>query len=131
MSVKSAVKRILPQWVRRVGWRGYYHARAHRLQTMAGCQTSRKIAALTFDDGPDPAGTLPIIEMLARYRVSATFFVLGKNVTAYPEIVRRVVHAGHAIGHHTFTPPRLVGCHPRTVARELILCQKSISCPPT
>ena len=126
MLVRSIVKRLVPAPVRRAGWQGYYSARNRWLQTVVSCQTTRKIAALTFDDGPNPAGTQPIVEVLARYQARATFFMLGRNVAAHPEIVRRVVQAGHALGNHTFTHRRLVGCSSMTVARELIQCQQAI-----
>ncbi|HXD33469.1 MAG TPA: glycosyltransferase [Pyrinomonadaceae bacterium] len=63
--------------------------------------------ALTFDDGPDPKWTPQILDILKREQVPATFFVIGKNGQAYPDLVRRVVNEGHEIGNHTFTHPNL------------------------
>ena len=60
--------------------------------------------ALTFDDGPDPVYTPQILEILARHRVPATFFVLGRHVEAHPELVRRIVADGHAVGSPRLLP---------------------------
>ena len=59
--------------------------------------------ALTFDDGPHPVYTPEILDILAKYDVKGTFFVVGSNMEAYPEIVCQTVEAGHEIGNHTYT----------------------------
>lgn len=63
--------------------------------------------SLTFDDGPDPKWTPQILDILKQEQVPATFFVIGKNGQAYPDLVRRIVNEGHEIGNHTFTHPNL------------------------
>ena len=63
---------------------------------------------MTFDDGPDPRWTPDILDILRQENVPATFFIIGKNGQAYPDLVRRVVNEGHEIGNHTFTNPNLV-----------------------
>ncbi|MGE5658677.1 MAG: polysaccharide deacetylase family protein [Actinomycetota bacterium] len=60
-----------------------------------------KVIALTFDDGPSP-DTLKVLEVLQKSKVSATFFCLGANLKEYPDIAKRVVKEGHAIGNHTW-----------------------------
>ena len=65
------------------------------------------LIALTFDDGPDPKWTPPILDILKQENVPATFFVIGKNGQAHPELVLRMVNEGHEIGNHTFTHPNL------------------------
>ena len=65
------------------------------------------LLALTFDDGPDPEWTPAILDVLKRENVPATFFIIGKNGQAYPDLVRRIVNDGHEIGNHTFTHPNL------------------------
>lgn len=60
-----------------------------------------KVIALTFDDGPSP-DTLKILEVLQKHQAVATFFCLGKNLREFPEIAKRVVQAGNAIGNHTW-----------------------------
>ena len=66
----------------------------------------RKSVALTFDDGPSP-GTLDLAEYLADRGVRATFFQCGFNVLRHPQITRALVEAGHELGNHTYTHPRL------------------------
>ena len=60
------------------------------------------IVSLTFDDGPHPIYTPPLLDMLKSHGVRATFFLIGKNVREHPEIVRRIAAEGHVIGHHTY-----------------------------
>ena len=125
MPFRSIVKRLVPTPIRRAGWKNYYSARDHWLGTIIGCETTQKIAALTFDDGPLPESTPKILAVLARYRVQATFFLLGKNVAAHPELARAIVDQGHTVGNHTFNHPRLSACSARTVARELALARSA------
>jgi peptidoglycan/xylan/chitin deacetylase (PgdA/CDA1 family) len=58
--------------------------------------------ALTFDDGPNPPRTDEVLDILANAGVRATFFVIGKWVTAFPQAFERVVRAGHVIGNHSY-----------------------------
>jgi cellulose synthase/poly-beta-1,6-N-acetylglucosamine synthase-like glycosyltransferase/peptidoglycan/xylan/chitin deacetylase (PgdA/CDA1 family) len=59
--------------------------------------------ALTFDDGPDPVWTPAVLDVLRRHHVHATFFVVGTQVAAHPELARRILAEGNEIGIHTFT----------------------------
>lgn len=124
--LRPFLRQMIPEPVRRLGWRGYYSTRARWRSTVVGCRTNQRIVALTFDDGPNPEATPRVLEVLARYQVTATFFFLGRNVASHPGTVRRAFEAGHAIGNHTFSHRRLVGCGPLTVARELAQCQAAI-----
>jgi len=63
--------------------------------------------ALTFDDGPHPERTPRVLQILADAGVKATFFEIGRNAAAYPEVARRVLAAGHTVGSHTFSHPNL------------------------
>jgi len=60
-----------------------------------------KAVYLTFDDGPIPEATPFILDILKRYGIKATFFMVGDNVRKYPELHQRVVDEGHRIGNHT------------------------------
>lgn len=62
-----------------------------------------KTVYLTFDDGPTPEITDWVLAQLAVYQAKATFFLIGKNVEAHPQIAHRVIDSGHAIGNHTYT----------------------------
>jgi peptidoglycan/xylan/chitin deacetylase (PgdA/CDA1 family) len=57
---------------------------------------------LTFDDGPWPATTSRVLAALADECVRATFFLIGKSASAYPDLVRRIATEGHTVGHHTW-----------------------------
>jgi peptidoglycan-N-acetylglucosamine deacetylase len=57
---------------------------------------------LTFDDGPHPVATPFVLDALKQYNAKATFFCIGKNVVAYPEIYARILNEGHSTGNHTF-----------------------------
>jgi peptidoglycan/xylan/chitin deacetylase (PgdA/CDA1 family)/glycosyltransferase involved in cell wall biosynthesis len=58
---------------------------------------------LTFDDGPHPEHTPQLLDVLKREDVRATFFVVGTQAASHPELVRRIVAEGHAIGNHTYS----------------------------
>ncbi|MCM3570318.1 polysaccharide deacetylase family protein [Neobacillus mesonae] len=58
--------------------------------------------ALTFDDGPNPEYTPQLLDLLKKYGVKATFFVVGSKVKQYPEIIKRMNREGHTIGIHHF-----------------------------
>ncbi len=60
------------------------------------------VVSITFDDGPNPQATPAILDVLARERVSATFFVLGRHAERWPELVRRAAREGHQLGNHGF-----------------------------
>jgi peptidoglycan/xylan/chitin deacetylase (PgdA/CDA1 family) len=59
-------------------------------------------AALTFDDGPDPEFTPRVLDVLAAHGVPATFFLVGRRVRRHPQLVRRMLADGHAVGSHTY-----------------------------
>ncbi|HSX44633.1 MAG TPA: polysaccharide deacetylase family protein [Candidatus Saccharimonadales bacterium] len=63
-------------------------------------KTKQKVVALTFDDGPNEPYTSALLDILDRQKVKATFFMVGKCVERYPEIVKRVAQTGHTIGNH-------------------------------
>jgi peptidoglycan/xylan/chitin deacetylase (PgdA/CDA1 family) len=82
-------------------------------------KTTKKIAALTFDDGPS-AYTNAVLDILDWYGVKATFFVVGENVRLYPQTVRRMVAEGDVIGNHTFDHSLLTAIDPpRQIKREI------------
>lgn len=85
-----------------------------------------KRLALTYDDGPNPAQTPRLLELLARYDAKATFFLIGKWAEKEPELIRETVAAGHAIGNHTFTHPTMPA-HPADWIREdLRRCKEAV-----
>jgi peptidoglycan/xylan/chitin deacetylase (PgdA/CDA1 family) len=78
--------------------------------------------ALTFDDGPNDAATPLLLEVLARHDVRATFFAMGSFARQRPEIVRQVVAAGHLLGNHTMSHPKLSTEPAARVRQELGDC---------
>lgn len=71
-------------------------------ETMASASSMDKKIAITFDDGPNPDYTEMLLEGLKERGVSATFFLLGKEVEMYPEIVEDIHEDGHLIGTHSY-----------------------------
>lgn len=78
-----------------------------------------RVAYLTFDDGPNPGATEPILETLAAAGVPAAFFLVGEHVRRFPDIARGVARAGHAIGNHTQSHRKLHFSGPRRIGEEL------------
>lgn len=64
---------------------------------------SRRRVALTFDDGPDNQSTPELLDLLRAERVPATFFCIGRNVAAQPELTARIVREGHLLANHTYS----------------------------
>lgn len=81
---------------------------------------------LTFDDGPDPVWTPKVLDILKQENVPATFFIVGENGQANPEIVKRIVADGHEIGNHSFTHPNLAEVPRSVVDVELNATQRLI-----
>ena len=76
-------------------------------RTMAAVTTGKeyieaKKVAITFDDGPNPLYTETLLDGLKERNVKATFFLIGKEVKEYPDIVKRMYEEGHLIGNHTY-----------------------------
>ncbi len=82
--------------------------------------------ALTFDDGPNGDTTKRLLEVLDKYSAKATFFVMGERVLAQPELTRALVAAGHTLGNHTMTHPRLLGLGPERTRQEIAECSRVI-----
>ncbi len=80
---------FLPQW-------GFF------LPIISKSQTDCKGIALTFDDGPTPETTPKILELLKKYNIKATFFVIGEKAEKYPELTWDILAAGHSIGNHSW-----------------------------
>jgi cellulose synthase/poly-beta-1,6-N-acetylglucosamine synthase-like glycosyltransferase/peptidoglycan/xylan/chitin deacetylase (PgdA/CDA1 family)/spore germination protein YaaH len=85
-----------------------------------------KTLALTFDDGPDPAYTPAILDILKQKNVKATFFIIGANAEAHPGLVQRIIAEGHEIGNHTFTHPNLAETSPEADRIEYNATQKLV-----
>ena len=82
--------------------------------------------ALTFDDGPHPKQTYRILDILEKYDIKATFFVVGINAQNYPEPLRAVAERGHEIGNHTFSHRYVKGKDAKAVSEDLDKCKDTI-----
>ena len=82
-------------------------------------ETTEKVVALTFDDGPDPAGTHAILDTLRSRQVPATFFLIGRDIAAHPGLAHDIAAAGHELGNHSFSHERMIGVTPAWVADEV------------
>lgn len=90
---------------------------------VACIDTREKLCSLTFDDGPDPALTPLVLDILRKHDVKASFFLLGKNAAKYPEIVKQIAQDGHDIGNHTMTHARLSQSSEHKTLKEIRLTQ--------
>ena len=66
-------------------------------------KTSQPVVGLTFDDGPDPLSTPPLLRVLEKHGAIATFFVTGERSRRYPDLVREIISRGHSLGNHTYS----------------------------
>ena len=85
-----------------------------------------KMVALTFDDGPDSKTTPQALEILKRYNAKATFFMVGQNVAANPELAKRVLDEGHQLGIHTWSHPDLTKLPLNQSKKEILDTQEAI-----
>src|SRR5437763_10715233 len=81
--------------------------------------THQRLVALTFDDGPDPRWTPRVLDLLREYHAHATFFEVGKNVVAHPDLVHAVLADGNEVGDHTWDHPDLDLMSPAQVDQEI------------
>ncbi|MDT2757930.1 polysaccharide deacetylase family protein [Enterococcus asini] len=87
---------------------------------------NKKYVALTFDDGPNPATTPQILDILKAKQATATFFLLGQNVEANQELVKRIVDEGNEVGSHSYSHARLNTLSDEEVKAEIIKTDKAI-----
>ncbi len=97
---------MLTSWQQEAKIKGLSYAVAPRFQGVtidsAKLSQGQKVIALTFDDGPWPESTAQVLNILKENNIKGTFFVVGQNVKNYPDLAKRVIAEGHAIGNHTW-----------------------------
>lgn len=93
-----------------------------------GFTTDKHEVWLTIDDGPDPATTTRVLDLLDAHDAHATFFVIGARVRQFPELAREMVRRGHTLGNHTNSHPLLTFWIPRhrRTAREVDACAAAL-----
>jgi peptidoglycan-N-acetylglucosamine deacetylase len=94
--------------------------------TFSRVPVSGKYIALTFDDGPHPQNTPRLLDILRARNVKATFYVIGRNVDLYPQIVRRTIAEGHEIGNHSYTHRLLSKLSDQELRQEMSRTRDSI-----
>ena len=87
---------------------------------------NKKMIAFTLDDGPHKTNTLRVVEMFEKYNGRATFFQLGKNVQAYPDIVKTVYEHGFEIANHSWDHPDLRKLDTNAVNKQIVDTQNAI-----
>ena len=95
-------------------------------RTFIGLEPSSRLLALTYDDGPNDPYTWRVLDVLQRYKVKATFFLIGQFVQQQPQIARALVEAGHAIGNHTWSHPNLIFTSAAETRRQLERARQAI-----
>ena len=95
--------------------------------TFSRVAVTQPYVAITFDDGPHPKNTPRLLDMLRERNIKATFYVIGRNVDLYPNVLRRTVSEGHEVGNHTYNHPILSKLGDSTVRDELIKCRDAVA----
>ena len=93
--------------------------------TLRHTTPSNKLA-ISFDDGPNPAITPRLLDLLDRYSAKATFFVIGKYVRESRALAKEIVSRGHLLANHTDSHPNLFFCGPQETRDELLRCTEAI-----
>jgi peptidoglycan/xylan/chitin deacetylase (PgdA/CDA1 family) len=88
--------------------------------------TTQKVVALTFDDGPVPGGTEEILSILGQEQIHCTFFLTGAELERNMEQGKRIVAAGHEVGNHTYSHVRMLLVTPSFVKQEIESTDKLI-----
>jgi peptidoglycan/xylan/chitin deacetylase (PgdA/CDA1 family) len=88
--------------------------------------TTKKVCALTFDDGPDPRTTPIILDVLKKHGVHASFFVVGSKVLKHADLIRRIHQEGHDLGNHTYSHARISFCSKKKMLREIEATQQAL-----
>ncbi|GEM49274.1 polysaccharide deacetylase family protein [Deinococcus cellulosilyticus] len=89
-------------------------------------EVQHRQVAFTFDDGPNPIYTPQVLEMFREVGGKATFYMIGEQMKAHPELTRQVFEAGHEIGNHTFTHPALPDLSPADQRDQLVRTEKLV-----
>ncbi|WP_336773612.1 polysaccharide deacetylase family protein [Paenibacillus sp. MMO-58] len=89
--------------------------------------TSSKAVAFTFDDGPNPVYTPELLEIFAEAGGKATFYMIGEQISAHPEVARLVHEQGHEIGNHSYTHPNMTELSDEEFESELSRTEELIN----
>ncbi len=92
-------------------------------EPLYGGLPTEKFVALTFDDGPKPGMTEPLLELLAEAKAPSTFFVIGRHVVANPNLAKKIAEMGMEIANHSYTHRNLAKLAPAELEREIVQTQ--------
>lgn len=95
-------------------------------QRISRIATRKKVAYLTFDDGPDPRWTPQVTEVLRKHRVKGTFFVVGNAAQRHPRMVRTLRSQGHVVANHSYSHPVLTRQSSSAVRSQLQRTDRAI-----
>ncbi len=82
--------------------------------------------AITFDDGPHPVYTRKILDILEKYHIKATFFIIGENARYYKDTLMEIVEKGHELGNHTFSHAIIKNKNVSDIIAEIEDCRNAI-----
>ena len=106
----------------------FFVSRGFFLPVLSRGHTGRDVVSLTFDDGPDPVTTRPLLQLLERHDTKAVFFVTGENAAKYGSLILEILEHGHEIGNHSYSHnPFLMLCRYQTLYREIESTQTVLS----
>lgn len=112
----------------------FFEAEKKKAEAPPNCAVVACIA-LTFDDGPDPAVTPPLLDVLHDHKIKATFFLVGNKIADNVPLLQRIARAGHELGNHTWDHHDLRKMTPQQVQQEVNQTQDAVSTaglpPPT
>lgn len=98
------------------------------LKALCRAERADKVVALTFDDGPDADSTPRVLDLLKRYDVRATFFVVGEQARQNPELIHRMVAEGHTVaGHSYYHLPQSTLWSSQRYTEELFRCNDVVA----
>jgi Predicted xylanase/chitin deacetylase len=89
-------------------------------------KTTKKVIAITFDDGPHAVYTPQILDILKKYNAKATFFIVGENVEKNKKLLIRELDEGHELGNHTYTHPNTFTASVSKIKEEVIRTDRAI-----
>jgi peptidoglycan-N-acetylglucosamine deacetylase len=99
---------------------------------MRSFETDKPEVWLTIDDGPSPAHTIAMLDLLDRFGARGTFFVIGRRAEQYPHLITEILSRGHEIANHTYSHPSgtLWCAGPRRIGLEIDLCAEQLRASP-
>lgn len=92
-----------------------------------GVQTDKKEIAISFDAAWGNEDTQTLIDILGKYKIKATFFLVGSWADKYPQSVKALANAGHSIQNHSNTHPYLTGLSAEEIKKEIQLCNDKVT----